>query len=512
MSDEPIEVEQNPFRAGLESTRTPGPTSLVIFGATGDLTRRKLLPALYNLSVDSLLPSRFAMIGFARRDKKDEQFRTEAKEDVAKFSRRSVEDGAFARLAAATHYVRGEFGDPKAYASLKKSLDSLAKEKGTGGNRLFYLATPPANTREILENLSRAGLLDESDGAGTARVIIEKPFGRDLESARALNRDVQRVLAEKQTFRIDHYLGKETVQNILAFRFANGIVERLWNRECVDHVQITVAEEIGVEGRGAFYEQTGILRDIFQNHLLQLLTLVAMEPPADFGADDVRDEKLKVLRSIRPFTPDEAARFTVRGQYVEGAIRGERVPGYREEDGVKKTSETDTYAAARFHIDNFRWSGVPFYLRTGKRLARRVTEIAVGFKKAPSLLFDTAALDANALVIRIQPDEGISLRFGAKVPGPANQLRPVLMDFRYGTSFGFESPEAYERLILDAMVGDSTLFNRADEVEEEWKLVTAILDAWGEGKPKLVAYEAGTWGPKDSDALLAREGRRWRRL
>lgn len=499
---------KNPFRDGLDSSRTAPPGAIVIFGATGDLTRRKLLPALYNLSVDSLLPSRFAALGFARREKSDDDFRREAKEDVAKFSRRPLEERAWGALAAALGYHRGEFGDPAAYAALSKRLESLDRERGTSANRLFYLATPPANTREILENLARASLLS-SPGA---RVVVEKPFGRDYESARALNGDVRKVLREDQTFRIDHYLGKETVQNILAFRFANGIIERLWNRECVDHVQITAAEEIGMEGRGAFYEQTGILRDIFQNHLLQLLTLVAMEPPAAFEADDVRDEKLKVLRSIRPFGPEEVERETVRGQYVAGAIRGERVPGYRDEDGVAKDSSTDTYAAARFRIDNFRWAGVPFYLRTGKRLARRLTEIAITFKKAPSLIFDTNALDANALVIRVQPDEGISLRFGAKVPGPSNELRPVLMDFRYGTSFGIEPPEAYERLILDAMVGDSTLFTRADEVEEAWKIVTAMLDAWQEDKPRLVPYEAGTWGPAAADELLARDGRRWRRL
>ncbi|HWQ14762.1 MAG TPA: glucose-6-phosphate dehydrogenase [Roseiflexaceae bacterium] len=505
----------NPLRAGLRMHRTPPPCAVVIFGATGDLTHRKLVPALYNLHRERLLPPGFSVVGFARRAWSDDFFRTGLREDTRKYSRTGVEDGLWDSFAEGISYVRSSFDDPAGYLALAKRLEELDERRGTGGNRLLYLSTPPESYGEIIRQIGAAGL-NRSPNGGWTRIIIEKPFGRDLQSARALDIEVHRVFHESQVYRIDHYLGKETVQNILVFRFANGIFEPLWSRNHVDHVQITVAESVGVEGRGNYYESAGALRDMVQNHLMQLLTLTAMEPPVGYRADAVRDEKVKVLRAIRPIAPDEVERFTVRGQYGPGSVGGQAVPGYREEPGVAPDSRSETYVALQFYVENWRWAGVPFFLRTGKRLPKRASEIAIQFKMAPTMLFDSGPLsgiEPNVLAMRIQPDEGISLRFDSKVPGQANQIRPVTMDFRYNASFGVESPEAYERLLLDAMLGDSTLFTRSDEVEASWSLITPIHQGWEDAPaPEFPNYEAGSWGPRAADEFIARIGARWRRL
>ena len=505
----------NPLREGLSSKGVPQPCAVVIFGATGDLTHRKLVPALYNIAHDGELPPAVAVIGFARRPKTDEEFRKEMGEAVRKFSRQTVRDEIWDNFASALYYHQSEFGDEAGYKSLGERLEKIDSERGTRGNRLFYFAASPEQFETIIDNLKKAGLNKAREGSW-ARVILEKPFGTDLASARHLNRVVQGSFREDQTYRIDHFLGKETAQNILVLRFANAIFEPLWNARYIDHVQITAAETLGVENRAGYYEGAGALRDMVQNHLLQLLCLVGMEPPTDLGADSIRDEKVKVVRSLRRFEEGEVHTRVVRGQYVAGAIGGNPVAGYREEDKVDPKSQTETYVALRMEVDNWRWANVPIYVRVGKRLPKSGTEISVHFKKAPQVLFnrESQAIDQNVLVIRIQPDEGISLRMQAKVPGTSFRIESVKMDFHYGTSFGKASPEAYERLLLDAMAGDPTLFARRDEVEQAWTFIDTIEEAWVVKKdaPKLYTYPAGSWGPEEADALLARDGRSWRRL
>ncbi|MBC8161681.1 MAG: glucose-6-phosphate dehydrogenase [Roseiflexaceae bacterium] len=503
----------NPLRSGMRMQRTPEPCTMVIFGATGDLTHRKLVPGLYNLQRERLLPPGFSVIGFARRDWSDDYFRQTLVEDVQEFSRSGFEEPLWQSFAEGISYNRSSFDDPAGYQALAEKLNALDAERGTSGNRLFYLATGPESFTTIIQQLGAAGLR-QSPGGGWTRIIIEKPFGRDMASARELDAEVHKVFDESQVYRIDHYLGKETVQNLLVFRFANGIFEPVWNRRYVDHVQITVAEAVGVEGRGNYYEQAGAIRDMVQNHLMQLLTLTAMEPPGFYEANSVRDEKVKVLRAMRPLAPDEVAKYTVRGQYTAGTQAGKPVPGYLEEAGVPAGAHAETYVAMQMFVENWRWAGVPFYLRTGKRLPKRASEIAIQFRSAPLMIFDQGPLndiEPNVLTIKVQPDEGISLKFESKVPGQLTQIRPVTMDFRYNAAFGVESPEAYERLLLDAMLGDSTLFTRSDEVDASWSLITPILAGW-QNAPPPEPYAAGSWGPRAADEFLARAGREWRRL
>ncbi len=498
--------ETNPLREGMSEERLVAPTALIIFGASGDLTKRKLVPAVYNLALSRLLPTRFALVGVARRELP--KFVEDLKDGVAKFSRRKpLNEGVWDELAKGIRYVRGEFHEPATYARLKAELEKLDGERGTGGSRVFYLAVGPDQVTTIVEGLRKGGLVNPpgEEGGAYQHVVVEKPFGEDLASAKALNKELTQHLAESQIYRIDHYLGKETVQNMMVLRFGNTIFEPLWSRQHVDHVQITVAEEIGVEGRGKFYEQVGITKDIVQNHALQLLTVAAMEPPTSWDANAVRDEKVKVLRQLRPIVGGDVLTRTVRGQYAAGIVRGDKVPAYRDEPDVAKDSKTETYTAIRIDVDSWRWGGVPFYLRAGKRLAKRVAEVVLHFKSLPHGLFkgvpgETA--EPNSLVMRIQPDEGIALRFATKVPGTGLALRDVAMDFRYGAAFGSSSPEAYERLILDAMKGDATLFTRADEVEEQWGYIDPILHGWKEQNAPVATYEAGSWGPKEADALL----------
>jgi glucose-6-phosphate 1-dehydrogenase len=512
--------EANPLRAGLRLEKVPEPACIVVFGATGDLTHRKILPALYNLRRVGLLPPETTIVGFARRPYTDEQFRVDLKEAVSQHSRVPLQDAIWDDFAAGIFYQQGEFHEPEAYKRLSQRLDELSASRGTRDNRLFYLATPPSLGPTIIEQLGHASLDAEGRTHGWSRIVIEKPFGQDLESARQLNRDVQRVFRESQVYRIDHYLGKETVRNLLVFRFGNGIFEPIWNRRYVDHVQITVAESLGVEGRGPFYEEAGATRDILQNHMMQLLSLVAMEPPIAFAADDLRNEKLRVLRAIdADWTEERITRDVVRGQYGPGWVGGKPVPGYREEPKVAKDSTRETFVALKLHVQNWRWADVPFYLRTGKRLAKPATEISVQFKQPPLALFKGLRADPepNLLALRIQPDEGILLRFVAKVPGLGLDVRSVNMDFTYGSSFVSDAPEAYETLLLDAMLGDASLFTRADEVEAAWAVVTPIdraWDAWDQGgqRPAFPNYAAGSWGPEEADRLIERDGRRWRRL
>jgi glucose-6-phosphate 1-dehydrogenase len=513
-------MEPNPLRVGLAVEPVPDPCIVVIFGASGDLTRRKLLPALYALFLEHRLPAGFTVLGTARRRLDDEEFRRQMKAGVAEHGRTGAPGTAeWEPFAEGLSYQPLDYANPADYAALGRRLQRLDRDRGTRGNYLFYLATPPSAFPLVVPALGKAELA-QADGARVAepgrpwrRIVIEKPIGRDLWSARALNRVVAESFAESQVYRIDHYLGKETVQNILVFRFANGIFEPIWNRAHVDHVQITAAESIGVEGRGGYYEEAGALRDMVQNHLLQLLCLVAMEPPATFAAEAVRDEKTKVLRAVLPIRPEDVERVAARGQYGPGAILGKPVPGYREEPGVSSKSTTETYAAVRLELHNWRWAGVPFYLRSGKRLPKRVSEIAIQFRRPPHLLFGPQAgdLPPNTLVLRIQPDEGIAMRFGAKQPVQDFSLRAVTMDFRYGSSFGVATPEAYERLLLDAIRGDSTLFARDDWVELAWSVLAPIQEVWAARPPSgYPNYEAGSWGPRDADLLLEREGRRWR--
>jgi glucose-6-phosphate 1-dehydrogenase len=507
------ETIANPLRAGMRVQRAAESCAVVVFGATGDLTARKLVPALYNLARLRMLPGGFSVVGFARRDWDDDRFRAVMKEAVSEHSREPVQEDLWDSFARGLHYVQGSFDDAAAYDQLGQRLSAQDKAHGAGGNRLFYLATPPDAYATIAMRLGEAGLVHGGREGGWSRLVVEKPYGRDLSSARKLDHEIGLVFRERQIYRIDHYLGKETVQNILVFRFGNGIFEPIWNRRYVDNVQVSVAETVGVEGRGGYYEQAGGLRDMVQNHLLQVLALVAMEPVASFRGDAVRDEKAKVFDAVVPI--GDIARDTVRAQYASGSILGQAVPGYRDEEGVESRSSTETYTAMKLQIENWRWADVPFYLRTGKRLPKRATEVAITFKTPPLHLFRQMGGDSltpNLLVLRIQPDEGISLRFGAKVPGTRSDVRPVNMDFRYGAAFGADPPEAYERLLLDAMIGDSTLFTRWDSVESAWSLLTPVLDAWGNGERPLEFYEAGSWGPDGARYLTERDGREWHRM
>jgi glucose-6-phosphate 1-dehydrogenase len=507
---------ENPLREGLRLERVPDPAIFVLFGATGDLAHRKVVPALFQLWRTHLLPHEFTIVAVGRRAYTDEAFRAELKGALDKYSRvQPVDQETWDDLAERIVYHRGDFNDPTAYSGLVERLDQLDEDKGTRGNRLFYLATQPSAFPEIVQHLGKVGLDHERHDGGWRRVVIEKPFGHDLDSAVRLNREVGKVFRERQVYRIDHYLGKETVRNLLVFRFGNGIFEPIWNRRHIDHVQITVAESIGIENRGSFYEETGASRDFLQNHLLQLLSLVAMEPPATFDADALRDEKVKVIRAVTDLSPEQVRSDVIRGQYGPGWVGAKPVHSYRDEPEVDPQSETETFIAARLTIDDWRWSGVPFYLRMGKRLPKRATEIAIQFKEVPHQLFKDSATDpeANLLAMRIQPDEGIMLRFGAKVPGLGIDVRNVTMDFTYGSAFQVDSPDAYETLILDVLLGDASLFTRADEVEEAWGIVDPIISAWAEmAPPDFPNYEAGSWGPEAAEDLLAREGRRWRRI
>ena len=503
--------EENPLSEGLE--RKPvAPTTLVIFGATGDLARRKLLPALYNLAHDGALPKRFHLVGVARRERAHEDYRDECAQAIRDFSRRTPDENVLKGLLSAVKYVPGTFDDANVYEKLEKVLDGFEQHAGEPLNRAFYLSTAPAFFPVIVEALGKAHL--ESHERCEVRLIVEKPFGTTLESAQELNRRVLAIFDESQVFRIDHYLGKETVQNMMAFRFANGMFEPLWNRNYIDSVQITAAEDIGIGTRASYYDAAGALRDLIQNHMLQLLCHVAMEPPASFTAEDVRNEKVKVLHAVPQPTGDGIQQMAIRAQYARGHAGGESVPGYLEEAGVPEDSTTETYAALRLEVDNWRWAGVPFYLRTGKRLARKVTEIAVTLKPVPHLAFPSQGslgVLPNQLVLTLQPNEGVSLKLGAKIPGTRMIIRPVNMEFLYGTSFLSQSPEAYERLITDAMRGDATLFTRNDEVEAQWRICDPILGSWSRTAGPLPKYEAGSQGPEEVGALL-RDGDSWRAI
>jgi glucose-6-phosphate 1-dehydrogenase len=506
----------NPLNWGLEQQRVPQPCAMVIFGATGDLNRRKLMPALYRLAEQRQLPAGFTVIGVSRRPLSDDEFRRMVLDALIEHRViRNEGDPLWQSFAQGVWYAQGEFGKPEGYARLATRLAEADQTRGTLGNRLYYLATPPDDFATIVHYLGEFGL-NEAPAGSWSRVIVEKPFGTDLASARTLNQEILSVFDESQVYRIDHYLGKETVQNILVLRFANGIFEPTWNRRYIDHVQITVAESVGVEGRGEYYDENGVIKDMIQNHMLQLLTLVAMEPPVAFEADAVRNEKVKVLHAIRPIAPADVEHATVRAQYVAGTVGGRPVPGYREEPDVPEHSLTETFTALRLFVDDWRWADVPFYLRSGKRLPKRATEIAIVFKTPPLRLFNQDSgegLEPNVLSLRIQPDEGIAMKFTAKLPGQVMDLRAVEMDFDYGASFAVGASEAYERLLVDAMLGDSTLFIRRDEVEAAWALVDRIVEGWQQqGVGRLPEYRAGTWGPPAADALIERDGRRWRRL
>ena len=503
---------KNPFRVDRGADRVPPAATLVIFGASGDLTTRKLLPALWDLAKEGNLP-RLAIVGASRSPLADDKFRDKIREGIQKYSRsKSFDEDTWKAFSQAIYYQPVSYDDTTTFHALRERVEKIEAERGLPGNRLFYLSTPPRVFGPIVHGLGEANLVPDREDP-YARVVIEKPFGTDLASAVALNKDIKEVLSERQIYRIDHYLGKETVQNLLVFRFANGIFEPLWNSRYVDHVQITGAETLGVEGRGGYFDKSGILRDMVQNHLFQVLALAAMEPPVSFEAKAVRDEKTKVIQALRPIDPDNIEQRVVRGQYAAGSVLGKSVPGYRQEEGVDSSTPTETYVALELYIDNWRWAGVPFYLRSAKRMPKKVTEVAIHFKRAPHRLFgsDGLGMEGNVLAIRIQPDEGITLRLGSKVPGQRIEIAPVNMEFRYASSFGVEAPEAYERLLLDALSGDGTLFTRGDEVEASWSFITPIHEAWASRGIEPELYEAGSWGPAKADGLLARAGRSWRR-
>jgi glucose-6-phosphate 1-dehydrogenase len=503
---------RNPLRdpADRRLPRIPEPCALVVFGVTGDLARKKLIAAVYDLHSRGLLPTDFVLVGFARRDWGDGDFEDMAREHAREHARTPWRDDVWARLAGNVRFVPGSFDDDDAFDRLAQCLNDMRDSHGIKGNAAFYLSIPPSAYPTVLKQLQRTGMADNDKSGGWRRVVVEKPFGTDLDSARQLNALVDDVFTAQDVFRIDHYLGKETVQNLLALRFANMMFEPIWNSNYVDSVQITMAEDGGIGTRAGFYDKTGAARDVLQNHMLQLLALTGMEEPVAFSADEIRTEKLKVLRAVT--LPTDLARYAVRGQYIQGWLAGVRVVGYRQEQGVPPDSKTEAYAAVRLGIETRRWAGVPFYLRTGKRLPRRVTEIAVSFKKAPHLPFsrtDTEELGHNQLVIRVQPDEGVTLKFGSKVPGSSMEVRDVSMDFLYGEAFTESSPEAYERLILDVLLGDATLFPRNAEVEASWSVIDPLEEFWEGREPAM--YRAGEWGPKEADEMLAGDGRAWRR-
>jgi glucose-6-phosphate 1-dehydrogenase len=499
-----VAAAPNPLLEGLTMRRPPEPCAITVFGASGDLTQRKIMPAFYALTLRGLLPADFGIVGVSRTEMTTEDFVERMRQAVMVNCRDEFRPDVWERLAEGLAYVSADFGVEGGEDALVQALNEVDETRGTKGNRVYYLAVPPAAFDDIVTALGR-----RRAASGWTRLIVEKPFGHDLASAQQLNELITTYFHEDEIFRIDHYLGKETVQNMLVLRFANGIFEPIWNRQFIDHVQITVAESLGIEGRADFYEHAGAIRDVVQNHMLQLVALTAMEPPIDFAAESVRNEKVKVLKAIHTPGP----KHVVRGQYGAGYVDGEEVPGYREEQGVGSDSETETYVAAKLFVDNWRWADTPFYLRTGKRLPRRETTIAIQFKRAPHPPFevDQESLRPNVLLIHIQPDEGVSLAIGAKVPGQGTSIRTVHMDFLYGGAFRMGIPEAYERLILDCLLGDATLFTRADEVEEQWAIVDAMVAPWKRDRPRFPNYAAGSWGPPAADDLLHRDGRSWRR-
>ncbi|MBX9692434.1 MAG: glucose-6-phosphate dehydrogenase [Cyanobacteria bacterium] len=520
---------ENPLLEGLPEERRPEPFAMVIFGAHGDLTKRMLIPSIYALYMQNLLPENFAVLGTSRTELTDEQFRSGMREAVVKFSDVGFEEDAWAKFSNSLFYIAGNAQSTDSYEELKSFLEKLAREHGTLGNNIFYLSTPPSLYSPIIKGLAEVGLAHSvrPNEPAWPRVVVEKPFGHDLSSALQLDQEIHDVLTERQVYRIDHYLGKETVQNIMCFRFANSIFEPIWTREYVDHIQITNAESIGIEGRGSYYEEAGAMRDMIQNHLMQLVALVAMEPPISLDSEATRDERMKVLKALRPFDSNTIDQFAVRGQYAGGFVLGNRVGPYRDENRVSKTSNVETYAALKLYVDNWRWADVPIYVRTGKCMPKRITEIAIHFRRPPHSLFKELGgigfrgnLDSpNILVMRIQPDQGISLKFATKQPGPTTQIRWLTMDFKYGTAFGDRTPSAYERLIHDCMLGDPSLFARSDFVEASWRLLQPVIDYWQSTAPErskgasaqaFPNYDSGTWGPRAADELIASTGHHWR--